>query len=384
MTSKISRWELFRVAPRWLFLRLETDDGVVGWGEPIVEGMTSETEIAVEAMMSKLINWDTSRIEDAWQLLYRGGFYRGGPILSSALSGIDQALWDIRGKQLGVPIYELLGGSVRDKVRVYSWISGENSEELTLSLESAVKNGALAVKMNGGGRMRFIETPKMIETIVANARLARNILGPEREFAIDFHGRFSASAARIVLKELEEFRPMFVEEPVIPELAKQTLHTIISGTTIPIALGERVYDRWEFLPLLQQGLAIVQPDASHAGGISELRRIGSLAETFGASLAPHCPLGPIALAACLQVDLNTPNFLIQEHSLGIHYNNSTSPLDYLVDTKVLEITDGHILRPTKPGLGIDVDELAVRAAAKIGQDWKSPTWRHDDGSLAEW
>jgi galactonate dehydratase len=384
MGSRIRSWELFRVAPRWLFLRLETDDGVVGWGEPIVEGKTAETEAAVGAMLTKLGNWDTSRIEDAWQYLYRGGFYRGGPILSSALAGIDQALWDIRGKTLGVPVYEMLGGPVRDRIRAYIWVGGDNVEDLENGLRSATELGYTAVKMNGTGKMRAMEPPATIDRLLANAAMAREILGPTRDFAVDFHGRFSPPMARIALSELESLRPVFVEEPISPELALMNLRSLVDSSSVPIALGERVYSRWEFLPLLQAGLAIAQPDASHAGGISELKRIGVLAETFGTLLAPHCPLGPIALAASIQVDATTPNFLIQEHSMGLHYNNGSDLLDYLVDTTVFDVVDGHFTVPSGPGLGIEVDESAVRKAAEVGHDWESPSWRNNDGSFAEW
>jgi len=384
MGSKINNWELFRVGPRWLFLRVETDDGIVGWGEPIVEGKTAETEVAVEAMLTKLGNWDTCRIEDAWQTLYRGGFYRGGPILSSALAGIDQALWDIRGKALGVPVHELLGGRVRDKVRAYKWVGGDSVEDLETGLHLAAELGYTAVKMNGTGKMRFLEPPIVVDRLLENAAMAREILGPTRDFAVDFHGRFSPTMAKIAISELEHFRPMFIEEPIAPELALGNLKALVESTTVPIALGERVYSRWEFLPLLQSGLAIAQPDVSHAGGISELRRIAVLTETFGTFLAPHCPLGPIALAASLQVDAVSSNFLIQEHSIGLHYNKGNDLLGYLLDTSVFDVTDGHIVVPSAPGLGIVVDEAAVRHAAKLGHDWESPTWRNEDGSFAEW
>lgn len=384
MGSRIRSWELFRVAPRWLFLRLETDDGVVGWGEPIVEGKTAETEAAVAAMLTKLGDWDTSRIEDAWQYLYRGGFYRGGPILSSALAGIDQALWDIRGKTLGVPVYELLGGRVRDRMRAYTWVGGDTVDDIENGLRSAAELGYTAVKMNGTGKMRAMEPPAAIDRLLANAAMAREILGPTRDFALDFHGRFSPPMAKIALSQLESFRPMFVEEPISPELAPVSLRSLVDSSSVPIALGERVYSRWEFLPLLQAGLAIAQPDVSHAGGISELKRIAVVAETYGALLAPHCPLGPIALAASIQIDATSPNFLIQEHSFGLHYNNGSDLHDYLVDTSVFDVIDGHITVPSGPGLGIEVDEKAVRKAAEVGHDWESPSWRNDDGSFAEW
>lgn len=384
MVSRIKRWELFRVAPRWLFLRIETEDGLVGWGEPIVEGKTSETEAAVNAMLTKLGSWDTSLIEDAWQLLYRGGFYRGGPILSSALAGIDQALWDIKGKSLGVPVHELLGGRVRNSVRAYRWVGGDNVEELETGLHSAASLGYTAVKMNGTGKMRALEPPAVVDELVANASMAREILGSKGDFAVDFHGRFSAPLAKIAISELASFRPMFVEEPLAPELAAVNLRSLVESTNVPIALGERVYSRWGFLPLLQSGLAIAQPDVSHAGGISEMKKIVGLAETFGALLAPHCPLGPIALAASLQIDAISSNFLIQEHSIGLHYNQGHDLLDYLIDTSVFDVEAGNIAVPTAPGLGITIDEKAVRQAAKVGHDWQSPTWRNSDGSFAEW
>ena len=384
MGSRIKTWELFRVAPRWLFLRLETEDGIVGWGEPIVEGKTSETEVAVGAMLAKLGDWDTSRIEDAWQHLYRGGFYRGGPILSSALAGIDQALWDIRGKTLGVPVHELLGGRVRDRIRAYRWVGGDNLEDLEMGLHSAVALDYSAVKMNGTGKIKSLEPPATIDRVLANAAMAREILGPTRDFAVDFHGRFSPVLAKKAIAELESFRPMFVEEPIAPEHALVHIRGIVDSTTVPIALGERVYSRWEFLPLLQSGLAVAQPDVSHAGGISEVVKIATLADTFGTLLAPHCPLGPIALAASLQVDAISSNFLIQEHSIGLHYNKGSDLLDYLVDTSVFDVKEGYIKVPTAPGLGITIDEKAVRQAAKVGHDWESPTWRNEDGSFAEW
>ena len=175
---------------------------------------------------------------------------------------------------------------------------------------------------------------------------------------------------------------MFVEEPVLPELPADVLASVVQASTVPIATGERLYSRWEFKPVLDAGVAVVQPDPSHAGGISELRRIGSLAEIYGASIAPHCPLGPISLATSLQVAFTTPNFLIQEQSVGMHYNG-TDPT-YLVDMAPVRVVDGWIARPTGPGLGVEVDEAAVRRAAEIGHSWRSPVWRHDDGSFAEW
>jgi galactonate dehydratase len=380
---RIERLETFLVAPRWLFLRVETDDGVVGWGEPVVEGRAGTVRAAVHELADALIGADPLRIEDHWQVLWRGGFYRGGPILSSALAGIDQALWDIAGKVRGAPVHELLGGPVRDRARVYSWIGGDDPAEVAEHAAAQAEAGFSAVKMNACGALGHLDRPAQLAAVVARAAEARAALGEERDLALDFHGRVSIPMARQLLRELEPLRPMFVEEPVVPEHG-HALGALVAGTTIPLACGERLYSRWEFRPVLEAGIAVAQPDVSHAGGISELRRIGALAEVYGAALAPHCPLGPISLAASLQVAFATPNFLIQEQSIGIHYNAGCDVLDYLVDPAVFRFEDGHVARPMAPGLGIEVDEAAVRDAAERGHQWRSPVWRHGDGAFAEW
>jgi galactonate dehydratase len=381
---KIDRIETFLVPPRWLFLRIETSDGIVGWGEPIIEGRATVVAAAVAELATSLIGRDPLRIEDTWQMLTKSGFYRGGPILSSAIAGIDQALWDIAGRTYGIPVYQMLGGAVRDRARVYGWVAGDRPETVEDQIALRLEQGLTAVKMNASAELTAVDTVAAVNLIVERAEAARNALGDRGDFALDFHGRFSPAMARRVLPLLEPTLPMFVEEPVVPELAAEHLPRITASTSIPIATGERAYSRWDFIPLVTSGIAIVQPDVSHAGGISETRRIAAQAETHGVSIAPHSPLGPIALAASLQVDFASPNFLIQEQSRGIHYNDGWDVLDYLVDGSIFDIVEGHIARPPGPGLGIAVDETAVRKAAKIGHDWHAPTWRHPDGSLAEW
>ena len=379
---RIARVETFEVAPRWLFLRIETDDGIVGWGEPIVEGRAGSVAAIVDEMSELLIGADANRREDLWQLLTKGGFYRGGPMLASAVAGIDQALWDIAGKALGVPVYDLLGGPVRDRIRVYSWIGGDDPANVADEAARQVEAGSTAVKMNATGATHHLEPPAALHRLAERVAAVRDVMGPERDVALDYHGRLSPAMARRSFAVIEPFAPLFVEEPVLPELG-HLLPTIVTSTTIPIATGERLYSRGDFRDALAAGIAVAQPDISHAGGISEVRRIAAAAETWGVALAPHCPLGPIALAASIQIDCAVPNFLIQEQSLGIHYNVDRDLLDYLVDASVFATTDGHVERPTAPGLGIEVDEAQVRAAAGR-HDWRSPTWRTSDGALAEW
>lgn len=381
---KITGVETFLVAPRWLFLKISTDEGISGWGEPVVEGRAESVRAAVHELADLVVGQDPLRIEDHWQVLRRGGFYRGGPILSSALAGFDQALWDIAGKYRNAPVHELLGGPVRDRVRVYSWVGGDRPAGIAEAVAGQVKRGFTAVKMNGCGPMDAIATPADAQAVLDRAREARSVLGPNRDLAIDFHGRVSPAMARRLLPMLEEVQPIFVEEPILPEIQGDVLASVVACSGVPIALGERLYSRWEFKPVLDAGVSVLQPDPSHAGGISELRRIAALAEVYGANLAPHCPLGPISLAAALQVAFATPNFLIQEQSLRMHYNVGTEYTDYLVDPSPFTFTSGYAVRPAGPGLGIEIDEEQVRRAAEVGHRWRSPVWRHDDGSFTEW
>lgn len=380
---KISRIETFLVPPRWLFVRVETDTGVVGWGEPVLEGRAETVRAAVEQLAEGLIGQDAERIEDHWQIMTKSGFYRGGPVFSSAVSGIDQALWDIAGKSLGVPVHRLLGGHVRDKIRMYSWVGGDEPSEVADAISEQVEAGFTAVKMNANGKTSRISTTREIDAIVGRLATAREVLGDDRDVALDFHGRFTAANVRRIAPHLEQYHPLFLEEPVLPEY-NHLLPSIVESTSTPIATGERLFSRADFHPVLQAGIAVAQPDLSHAGGISEVRRIAALADMYDVLLAPHCPLGPIALASCLQIGFSTPNYLIQEQSMGIHYNQGAGVLDYVADRSDLKITDGYIDLLTKPGLGIDVDEAAVREADKSGHAWRGPVWRHPDGSFAEW
>ncbi|HLS13893.1 MAG TPA: galactonate dehydratase [Beutenbergiaceae bacterium] len=376
--------ETFLVPPRWLFVRLATDDGVVGWGEASLEGHGETAQAAVHAFSDILIGADETRIEQLWLTMTRTGFYRGGPVLSSAVAGIDQALWDIRGKQLGVPVHDLLGGAVRDKIRVYGWIGGDDPSGVSEAIAAQREAGLSAVKMNASGPLNHLGSLADTRAIIERATAARQALGPEGDFALDFHGRISLPYARRLLPLLEPLHPLFVEEPVIPEHTGD-LERLIAGTSVPIATGERLYSRSEMRPALQAGVAVVQPDLSHAGGISEVRRIAAQAETYDAALAPHCPLGPLALAASLQVDFASPNAMIQEQSIGIHYNaGSNELLDYVLDTSVFDFTDGYIHRPTGPGLGVQIDEARVRELGADPHRWRTPRWHRRDGSIAEW
>ncbi len=381
---KITNLELFKVPPRWLFLKVSTDSGISGWGEPVMEGRAETVAAAVRETVPILVGKDPSRIEDIWQTLYRGSFYRGGPVLTSAISGIEQALWDIRGKALGIPVYDFFGGPVRDRIRVYSWIAGDRPSEAAAAAKEKASQGYTAVKMNGTAELGYLDSYSKLEAVLKRVDAIRTALGKDFGIAIDFHGRVHQAMARILVKELEPFHPMFIEEPVLVE-NPGVYQDLRKHTAIPLAAGERNYTRWGFREMISGGAVdIIQPDICHAGGILEVRRIAAMAECCDIAVAPHCPLGPIALAASLQLDFTTPNAVIQEQSLGIHYNQGADLLDYLEDRSVFEYRNGWVSRNSLPGLGIRINEDKVRKAAETSSDWKNPLWRLEDGSVAEW
>ncbi|HTJ91531.1 MAG TPA: galactonate dehydratase [Pararobbsia sp.] len=381
---KITKLTTYRLPPRWMFLKIETDEGIVGWGEPVIEGRARTVETAVIEMGETLIGQDPSRINDIWQTLYRSNFYRGGPILMSAIAGIDQALWDIKGKKLGVPVYELLGGLVRDKMKTYSWVGGDRPDDIVEHMKKLMAVGFDTFKMNGCEEMGIVDTARAVDKAVAKIGEIRSKLGNTVDFGLDFHGRVSAPMAPVLIKELEPFRPLFIEEPVLAEQAEY-YPKLAERTFIPIAAGERMFSRFEFKRVFAQGgLSIVQPDLSHAGGITECVKIASMAEAYDIALAPHCPLGPIALASCLHVDFVSRNAVLQEQSMGIHYNQGGEVNDYIKNKDVFKFDNGHLHAMKGPGLGIEIDEEVVIERSKHAPDWHNPVWRHPDGAIAEW
>ncbi|MEM1288878.1 MAG: galactonate dehydratase [Pseudomonadota bacterium] len=381
---KITKLTTYVVPPRWTFLKVETDEGVTGWGEPILEGHAETLAAKVHELEDFAIGANPLLIEDMWQKIYRNGCYRGGPILMSAISGLDMALWDIKGKWLGQPIHMLLGGQVRDKVRTYRWTGGDKPVDLADGVLKLRDEGFNAVKFNACAEMQIVDTYAKIDGVLKNLAAVREAVGDTMDMAFDFHGRIHAPMAKIMVKEVEPLRPMFIED-VVDGVHMDKMADINRHSTVPICVGERLYSRYDFKEVFEKRAAsVINPDTAHVGGISEMLRIGAMAEAYDVALAPHCPLGPIALSACLQIDALCYNAFIQEQSIGIHYNQGADVNDYLTEDTKIKVVDGFLPIPQKPGLGIEVDEEVVREKAAIGHRWRAPTWRHEDGSIAEW
>ena len=381
---KITRLTKYIVPPRWLFLKIETDEGLFGWGEPVVEGRAHTVATAADELSDYLIGKDPLQIEKHWQAMYRGAFYRGGPVLMSAIAGVDQALWDIKGKYHNAPVHQLLGGQVRDRIKVYAWVGGDRPSDIVASAEKAISDGFSATKMNLTEELQVVDHLSKIDDAVERIASLRSAVGNKLDIAVDFHGRVHAPMAKVLIKAIEPYNPLFIEEPVLSEQL-ETMAQLRRNTHIPIATGERLYSRFDYKNLFTLGAAdIIQPDLSHAGGITECKKIATMAESWDLALAPHCPLGPIALAACLQIDAVSQNAFIQEQSQGIHYNQSNDLTDYLSDPSVLHFSDGYVDIPQGPGLGIDINEDYVIERSKEGHRWHNPIWQHGDGSIAEW
>ena len=381
---KITKVNTYFVRPRWGFVEILTDEGYTGWGEAVLEGHAAAVLACVNEYKDYLIGHDPSRIEDIHATIYRAGFYRGGGVLMSALSGIDQALWDIKGKVFNAPVYELMGGACRERMKVYSWIGGDRPSDVGAAAKERQDSGFTAIKMNATEELQMIDTYDKVDAVLERVAAIREACGKYFGIAIDFHGRVHKPMAKVLAKKLEEFDPMFIEEPVLCE-NMECFKEIAAACNIPIATGERLFTKYDFKRLLEcGGVDIIQPDLSHAGGITEVKKIASMAESYDAALAPHCPLGPIALAACLNVDATSYNAVIQEQSIGIHYNVGKSVLDYVTNQDDFKFTDGFVDLPKKPGLGVDVNKELVIEENKTPHNWKNPVWRHADGSVAEW
>ncbi len=389
LTVRIAGITAYSVPPRWALVRVTTDTGAAGWGEALLSKRRRAVLGAVADLADNLVGAPAGRIEELWHRMRRGAFFRGGPVLSTAAAAIEQALWDIKGRALGVPVHELFGGPVRERTRVYAWIGGDRPADVVAGARERVAQGFTAVKMNATAELDHIAGAAEVDAVVARVAGLREEFGTGLDVALDFHGRVHRSMVRPLLRELEQFRLMWVEEPLAPGHEDLLPEVARAAGATRIATGERLTSRWDFRTLLERGgVDILQPDVS-VTGLSELARICHLAEAHDAAVVPHCPNGPVSLAASLQVAAACLNVPLHEQSLGLHYNTGHGGLprgemaDYVRDPAPLTPVDGALAVPAGPGLGIEVDEAAVRAA---DTGWRHPDarWRHPDGRIAEW
>lgn len=380
---KISGVQVYIVKPRWVFLKLLTDAGIEGWGE-CVSGAKTETVVAgIHELGGRLIGRNPFEIERLFQELHRS-FYRGGPVNGTVISGLEVALWDIKGKALNIPVYEMLGGQAKDRIKVYSWIGGDKPSDVAAQAKVRVEKGFTAIKMNATAELHYIDSAKRITEVVDRVKSIRDAVGDDLEIGIDFHGRVHKGFSKRMAKELEPYHPMFLEEVVLPE-NQEAFDDIAQHVVTPLATGERLYTRWQYKELFQQGaIDIVQPDVVLCGGILEMRKIIAMAEAYDMAAAPHAPYGPVALAATLQVDACSPNVFIQEQSLGIHYNKQYDLLDFVKNKEIFDYENSFVQIPKGPGLGIEMDEDFIKKVASEGLDWHNPSWKTYDGSISEW
>lgn len=383
---KITRFEVVHLRPRYSVLRVHTDDGLVGLGEACLEGKARVVAAALVEFEELLVGQDPRRIEHLWQLMYRSTFYPAGSIVCSAISAIDQALWDILGRHLGAPVHVLLGGAVRDRIRLYQHVNvgdfeafdparkDEQLAALTGLARAAVAAGFTMIKTALPGPARPLESRAFVAAQVERFAALRDAVGDTVDIAIDFHGRVSPALAAVLIAELAPLSPLFVEEPCLPENV-DAMARIARATTVPIATGERLFTTWGFRDVLEQGAAsVLQPDLAHCGGISQGRKIAAMGEAYYAAFAPHNPLGPVNLAASVQLAATVPGFLAQEQ---LHLGEGLLRQPF-------EVVDGHLELPTGPGLGIELLPDADLADRVFDGAWTLPVWHTADGAVAPW
>jgi len=360
---KVTKIETFVLKNSWVFVKISTDAGIVGWGEMLKDDAKACAAGALE-VGRYLVGQDPNRVVFHWQAIERGAFYRGGPIKTAILSGIDQALWDIKGKVYGVPIYKLLGGPTRDRIRVYGQVNAANGVNAMKVSPSATR-----------AAFKYIEGQKFVDEVAERFKALRDRHGAGVDIALDFHGAVEPPTASLLIKALEPYHPWFYEEVVQP-LNVDIMAELAKKTHIPLATGERIFTKWGFREILEKHAAmILQPDVCYGGGITELRLIAGMAEAYYTPLAPHNPQGPCSLAASLQVAASIPNFLIQERGDAEHANLLAKPLP--------PVKNGHRELPTEPGLGITIDEDKLRAEVGEPQEYRT-RYDPDDGSVIDW
>ena len=361
----------------WLFVVVETDEGPSGVGEGSLPAHPRAVAAAVEEYREYLVGEDPARIQHLWQLMYRQPFFRSGAVVLSAISAVEQALWDIKGKVAGLPVYELLGGRCHDRVKLYAnGPSGETLEEFADSARSLVERGFTALKTSIVEPVLPVQGDAVFRRAAERAESLRDAVGPDVEIGWDAHGRYTPAMAIKLARALEPYNIWFLEEPALPENVKG-LAQVARATSIPIATGERLFTKWSFREVLELGAAaLLQPDLSHCGGVLEARAIASMAEVYYCGFAPHNPLGPVNTVVSAHVGVASPNFVALE--ICLYPEEWTRELL----TEPLELADGYLELSDEPGWGIELDVELCRGHPY--NPYKLPILRHPSGAIADW
>jgi galactonate dehydratase len=368
----------------FVFVKLETSDGVVGWGEGTLEGKAGAVMACINDFRDFVIGADPMQVEHHWQSMYVQSFYRSGPVMGSAISGIDQAMWDIRGKVLGLPVYELLGGPFDARgVRGYYHANAQTREQLQKLRGTAIQMGVSCFKTGIPGYYEWIETSRNIDRAVKSMQMTREALGPDIDVAVDFHAKTSPSVASVIVKEVEPLNLLFVEEPCPPENVK-AMARIARRSTTPIATGERLIASYGCRELIEMGVVdILQTDINHVGGITALWKVASCADASGISMAPHACEGPIGALATIHVDAAMPNFLVQEICSGVEPGEKEKIWEEWLGFPAMRMVNGRFPLSQKPGLGFELTEAALKKYPFGGTKPMARVF-HGDGSVAEW
>jgi galactonate dehydratase len=368
----------------YVFVKLETNQGITGWGEATLEGKAGAVLACVQDFRQFLVGYDPMQVEHLWQSMYVHSFYRAGLVIGSAISGIDQALWDIRGKVLGMPVYELLGGPLDARgVRGYYHAQAETRDELLKLRETAVRDGVSCFKAGLPEYYEWIERRAKIKRALESMQRLREGLGPDIDIAVDFHAKTSPSVASVLVKEVEPLNLLFIEEPCPPENVP-AMARISRRSTTPIATGERLIASYGVRELVEMGVVdILQTDINHVGGITGLWKVASLAGISDVSMAPHACEGPIGAVATLHVDAAIPNFLIQEVCSGVVPDEKDRIWEEWLGFPAMRVVNGRFPLPEKPGLGFELSEESLTRFPFAGTRPMARVF-HEDGSVAEW
>ena len=382
---KITDIKVYLVQHGGTYVKIETDEGLCGWGEATLGYSPQSVTGMLNDMRLYLVGQDPMRIELIWQSLFRDMFMRGGPSHMAAISGIDMALWDLKGKAYGQPVYQLLGGAAHDRLRLYSHIHGKSAEAIAREARELVATGITMVRFrafhNWDPERRFYMDRGVAEQLEYLAAI-REAVGPEVDIIVECHGRYDPVWATRLARESEPYRPFFIEDPIRQE-NPEAMRVLREHCNVPLAAGERYHSRWDFRDVIvNQYLDYIRPDICHCGGISEMRKIAALAETYYIGVVPHNTQGPLAMAACMHTALAIDNVPVVE---AIYANpKNRNARDYAYTQPWPQVEDGFALPPQGPGLGMEVDEQALIAAQSGFAPHTQPMLRGQDGSVKDW